>query len=236
MSHPRGLTPEEAAAWDKVAVTVRPLHPVRTPKAAAIPVASPLAERKPAMPPKAAPPPARKIAAPLPKQLPPQADAGLDSHWERRFIGGATEPDFTLDLHGHTLDSAHARLDDGLIQAKAMGARVVLLIVFMVTAPLLTVGVPVNLPQTQAGAMTSENQPITVSVNPEGEIYLQETAIPIEEVVPKLQAIATTGYNERIFVRADTAATYGIVMQVMARISSAGFTNIGLVTLQEQQN
>ena len=128
MSHPRGLTPEEAAAWDKVAVTVRPLHPVRTPKAAAIPVASPLAERKPAMPPKAAPPPARKIAAPLPKQLPPQADAGLDSHWERRFKGGAIEPDFTLDLHGHTLDSAHARLDDGLIQAKAMGARVVLLI------------------------------------------------------------------------------------------------------------
>lgn len=112
----------------------------------------------------------------------------------------------------------------------------VLLIIFMVAAPMMTVGVPIDLPQTRAGAMTSENQPITVSVNPAGEIYLQETAIPIEEVVPKLQAIATTGYNERIFVRADTAATYGIVMQVMARISSAGFTNIGLVTLQEQQN
>lgn len=112
----------------------------------------------------------------------------------------------------------------------------VLLIIFMVAAPMMTVGVPIDLPQTQAQAMSSENQPITVSVNPEGEIYLQETAIPIEEVVPKLQAIATTGYSERIFVRADTAATYGIVMQVMARISAAGFTNIGLVTLQEQQN
>ncbi|MBC2772337.1 MAG: protein TolR [Rhizobium sp.] len=112
----------------------------------------------------------------------------------------------------------------------------VLLIIFMVAAPMMTVGVPIDLPQTQAKAMSSENQPITVSVNPAGEIYLQETAIPIEEVVPKLQAIATTGYNERIFVRADTAATYGIVMQVMARISAAGFTNIGLVTLQEQQN
>ncbi len=112
----------------------------------------------------------------------------------------------------------------------------VLLIIFMVAAPMMTVGVPIDLPQTQAKAMNSENQPITVSVNPAGEIYLQETAIPIEEVVPKLQAIATTGYSERIFVRADTAATYGIVMQVMARISAAGFTNIGLVTLQEQQN
>jgi biopolymer transport protein TolR len=112
----------------------------------------------------------------------------------------------------------------------------VLLIIFMVAAPMMTVGVPIDLPQTQAKAMNSETQPITVSVNPAGEIYLQETAIPIDEVVPKLQAIATTGYSERIYVRADTAATYGIVMQVMARISAAGFTNIGLVTLQEQQN
>ncbi|PYB73142.1 protein TolR [Rhizobium wuzhouense] len=112
----------------------------------------------------------------------------------------------------------------------------VLLIIFMVAAPMMTVGVPIDLPQTQAKAMNSETQPITVSVNPKGEIYLQETAIPIDEVVPKLQAIATTGYSERIYVRADTAATYGIVMQVMARISAAGFTNIGLVTLQEQQN
>ena len=97
----------------------------------------------------------------------------------------------------------------------------VLLIIFMVAAPMMTVGVPIDLPQTQAKAMNSETQPITVSVNPAGEIYLQETAIPIDEVVPKLQAIATTGYSERIYVRADTAATYGIVMQVMARISSA---------------
>lgn len=112
----------------------------------------------------------------------------------------------------------------------------VLLIIFMVAAPMMTVGVPIDLPQTRAGALNTETQPITVSVNPQGEIYLQETAIPIDEVVPKLEAIAQTGYNERIFVRADTAAQYGTVMQVMARISAAGFTNIGLVTLQEQQN
>ena len=112
----------------------------------------------------------------------------------------------------------------------------VLLIIFMVTAPMLTAGVPIDLPQTQAQAMNTDTQPITVSVNGKGEIYLQESVIPIEEVVPKLEAIAKTGYKERIFVRADTTAAYGTVMQVMARISTAGFTNIGLVTLQEQQN
>lgn len=110
----------------------------------------------------------------------------------------------------------------------------VLLIIFMVAAPMMTVGVPIDLPETQAKAMNSETQPITISVNPAGEIYLQETPIALEEVVAKLEAIATTGYNERIYVRGDTAAAYGTVMQVMARISSAGFKNIGLVTLQEQ--
>ncbi|MFN7026935.1 MAG: protein TolR [Pseudorhizobium sp.] len=111
----------------------------------------------------------------------------------------------------------------------------VLLIIFMVAAPMMTVGVPIDLPETQAKAMNADTQPITISVNPSGEIYLQETAIAIEEVVPKLEAIATTGYNERIYVRGDTAAAYGVVMKVMARISSAGFKNIGLVTLQEQE-
>lgn len=130
MTHPRGLTPEEAAAWDRVAVTVRPIHPVRAvkaaqPKAKASP--SPAASASA----KAAPPPARKQVRPPPTPAHTaieRPDAGLDSHWERRFKGGVIEPDFTLDLHGHTLDSAHARLDDGLFQAKAMGARVVLLI------------------------------------------------------------------------------------------------------------
>ena len=111
----------------------------------------------------------------------------------------------------------------------------VLLIIFMVAAPMMTVGVPIDLPETQAKAMNADTQPITVSVNPAGEIYLQETAIALDEVVPKLEAIATTGYNERIYVRGDTAAAYGVVMKVMARISAAGFKNLGLVTLQEQE-
>ena len=110
----------------------------------------------------------------------------------------------------------------------------VLLIIFMVAAPLLTVGVPIDLPETQASALNAETQPITVSVNSEGRIYLQETEVPLDEVVAKLQAIAQAGYEERIYVRGDRNADYGTVMQVMARISAAGFRNLGLVTLQEQ--
>jgi biopolymer transport protein TolR len=112
----------------------------------------------------------------------------------------------------------------------------VLLIIFMVAAPLLTVGVPIDLPETQAKALNAETQPITVSVNSEGQVFLQETEIPINEVVAKLEAIAKTGYEERIYVRGDKDADYGTVMKVMARISAAGYRNLGLVTLQEQDS
>ena len=79
----------------------------------------------------------------------------------------------------------------------------VLLIIFMVAAPLLTVGVPIDLPETRASALNSDTQPITISIRDNGEIYIQETAIPIDEVVPKLEAIAQTGYDERIYIRGD---------------------------------
>lgn len=112
----------------------------------------------------------------------------------------------------------------------------VLLIIFMVAAPLLTVGVPIDLPDAEAKALNAETQPITVSINNQGQVFLQETEIPLDEVVAKLEAIATTGYDERIYVRGDRNADYGTVMKVMARISSAGFRNLGLVTLQEQDS
>ena len=112
----------------------------------------------------------------------------------------------------------------------------VLLIIFMVAAPLMTVGVPIDLPDTQAKALNTDTKPITISVNQQGQIFIEDTEIPIEEIVPKLQAIAKTGYDERIFVRGDKTADYGAVMKVMARISAAGFKNIGLVSLQEQDS
>ena len=110
----------------------------------------------------------------------------------------------------------------------------VLLIIFMVAAPMLTVGVPIKLPETQARAINSETQPITISVDEAGAVFLNDTEIAVDEVVPKLQAIAKAGYQERIFVRGDRSADYGTVMKVMARISAAGFKNIGLVTDQER--
>ena len=109
----------------------------------------------------------------------------------------------------------------------------VLLIIFMVAAPLMTVGVPLDLPKTQAKALNADTQPITVSVKADGQVFLQETAIPIEEVAAKLQAVATTGYTERIFVRGDGMAPYGVMADVMSRIQAGGFTNIGLVTEQK---
>jgi biopolymer transport protein TolR len=106
----------------------------------------------------------------------------------------------------------------------------VLLIVFMVTAPLLTVGVPVDLPKTKAQPLGQDREPLSVTVAKDGRIYLQNTPIAEEALVPKLEAIAANGYDQRIFVRGDKSVDYGRVMEVMALISAAGFTHIGLVT------
>ncbi len=112
----------------------------------------------------------------------------------------------------------------------------VLLIIFMISAPLLTVGVPLDLPQTQAKTLDQDKEPLTVSVNTKGEVYLQNTEIPLDELVPKLKAIteARGGAEERIFVRGDRQVDYGTVMKVMGRISAAGFRRVALVTEVEQ--
>lgn len=125
-SIPEGLSEEEAALWAKVASTVTPFRdraPRIVPKAPApvVPVDPPPAKRIKGR----TPPPKPMIAPPKP---PEQPTAGIDSHWEKRLSTRLLRPDFTLDLHGHTLDQAHRRLDMGLVQAKAMGARVVLLV------------------------------------------------------------------------------------------------------------
>ena len=108
----------------------------------------------------------------------------------------------------------------------------VLLIIFMVAARMMTSGVPIDLPQTQAGALNAQTQPITISIKADGQVFLQETQIDVAEIAAKLQAIATTGYNERIFVRGDGKAPYGVIADVMSRIQEAGYKNIGLVTQQ----
>jgi len=110
----------------------------------------------------------------------------------------------------------------------------VLLIVFMVAAPLLTVGVPIDLPQTQAKTMDQDKEPLTISVNDKGAVFLQNTEITVDEIVPKLKAIARNGFEERIYVRGDRKVDYGTVMKVMGRLSAAGYRRVALVTELEQ--
>ena len=112
----------------------------------------------------------------------------------------------------------------------------VLLIIFMVSAPLLTVGVPIDLPQTQAANLDLEREPLAISVNVKGQVFLQNTEIKLDELVPKLKAIteARGGAEERIYVRGDRNVDYGTVMRVMGRLSAAGFRRVGLVTEIEQ--
>jgi biopolymer transport protein TolR len=112
----------------------------------------------------------------------------------------------------------------------------VLLIVFMVSAPLLTVGVPLDLPQSQAKSLDQDREPLTISVNVRGQIFLQNSEITSEELVPKLKAIsdARGGLDERVYVRGDKKVDYGTMMRVMGRLSAAGYHRVALVTEVEQ--
>ncbi len=113
----------------------------------------------------------------------------------------------------------------------------VLLIIFMVAAPMLTVGVPLDLPQTAAKSLDQDKEPLTLSVQATGKVFLNNTEIPVEDLIAKLKAItdARGGADERIFVRGDTKADYGTVMRVMGRLSAAGFKRVALVTEVEQE-
>jgi biopolymer transport protein TolR len=111
----------------------------------------------------------------------------------------------------------------------------VLLIVFMVAAPLLTVGVAVDLPETAAQPIPEQGEPLTVTITSDGTIFVQETAVELDRLVPQLEAIATAGYDQRIYIRGDQARSYGEVVRVMGRINAAGFRRIGLVTDRETE-
>ena len=106
----------------------------------------------------------------------------------------------------------------------------VLLIVFMVAAPLMTVGVPIELPKTQAQQMDTQTEPIAITVKQDGSLFLQESPIALDALSAKLVAIAKNGYDEQLFVRADTSVSYGKVMEIMGLLNGAGYKKIGLVT------
>ena len=112
----------------------------------------------------------------------------------------------------------------------------VLLIIFMVSAPLLTVGVPIDLPQTQAKSLDQDKEPLALSIDEKGKIFLQNSEITVDDLVPKLQAVAQArgGTEARIYVRGDKKVDYGTMMKVMGRLSAAGFHRVALVTEFEQ--
>ena len=106
----------------------------------------------------------------------------------------------------------------------------VLLVVFMITAPLLTVGVPVDLPRTAASRIVGQDEPLVLTVDATGQLYIQETEVEIEQLVPRLKAITAAKRDSRIFLRGDGAIAYGRVMEVMGRLNLAGFNKVALVT------
>ena len=106
----------------------------------------------------------------------------------------------------------------------------VLLIIFMVTAPLLTVGVQVNLPESNADTLQSDNEPLEVTINSDGNIFIQETEITLKELVPKLIAITDNRLDTKIYVRGDEVIDYGRVMKVLGELSGSGFSKVALIT------
>ena len=106
----------------------------------------------------------------------------------------------------------------------------VLLVIFMITAPLLTVGVPIDLPKTQAKPLQGQDEPLAVTIDKDGEIWLQETKVDAATLVPRLNAIIGNKPDTRIFVRGDKTVSYGQVLEVMGILNTAGFSRVGLVT------
>ena len=108
----------------------------------------------------------------------------------------------------------------------------VLLIVFMVTAPLLTVGIKVDLPKVEATALTDIKDPVEITVNLEGDIYIGESKVEVENLIPRLNAITEQNTEARIYVRGDRVVAYGRIMEIMAMINSAGYIKVALITQQ----
>src|ERR1700743_1392341 len=106
----------------------------------------------------------------------------------------------------------------------------VLLVIFMVTAPLLTSGVPVDLPKTQAGQIKGDDQPLSISVDKQGKIFQQDTEVQLDELAPRLKAITAAKPDTRIFVKGDSGINYGRVMEVMGQLGAAGFPHVALLT------
>lgn len=133
------------------------------------------------------------------------------------------------DLMGDKRRPGHYRPLSEINVTPFVDVMLVLLIVFMITAPLLTVGVPVDLPKTEARSIAESEEPLVISVDSEGRVYIQETEVPFENLVPRLAAITDNKPDTRIYVRGDKALAYGRIMEVMGNIQVAGFSRVALI-------
>jgi biopolymer transport protein TolR len=124
----------------------------------------------------------------------------------------------------------HYRLMAEINVTPMVDVMLVLLIIFMVTAPLLTSGVPVDLPKTNAGQLKGDDQPLSVTVDGKGHIFLQDTEVQLDELAPRLKAITQAKPDTRIFVKGDAGINYGRVMEVMGQLGAAGFPHVALLT------
>lgn len=138
-----------------------------------------------------------------------------------------------------SLDSSNARRGRRRRSRRALSeinvtplvdVMLVLLIIFMISAPLLTVGVDVNLAKTEAGAMAEQSEPLNISIRADGSIFLQDTQVPFEGLAGALEALSGAGFDKPIYIRADAETRHAVVAQVMAAVSSAGFTKVGIIT------
>ncbi len=136
---------------------------------------------------------------------------------------------------GGTNPKARYRLMAEINVTPFVDVMLVLLVVFMITAPLLTVGVAVDLPKTKAPTLQGSDQPLAISINAEGRIFLQELEVELDDLVPKLRAIIGSAPDRRIFVRGDRLIPYGRVLRVMSTINAAGFRRVALVALPLDQ-
>ena len=141
-----------------------------------------------------------------------------------------------MQVHNYKKNGKSKRLINEINVTPFVDVMLVLLIVFMVTAPLLTVGIPVDLPKVKSTALTDQKDPIEITIKTDGKIYLGDSEAKIENIVFMLEAITEQNQDARIYIRADRIISYGRVMEVMSTINTAGYKKVALVTQNPEKN
>ena len=135
-------------------------------------------------------------------------------------------------LHAQLIKQNRSRHINEINITPLVDVMLVLLVIFMITAPLMTVAVPVSLPQTKATTVSEQTEPLVVTIKTGGDLYIQETKIPADQFAQRLAAVTQNKKETKVFVRADKNLNYGVVMEVMGLVSDAGFQKVSLVTEQ----